>query len=874
MLFRSARQRSLDREVALKLLAAGVWAHPDFVARFRIEAQSAARMRHPDIVTIHEIGVHEEIAYYSMELVNGPSLAWRLESSDPLPIADVAALLRTVADAVHYAHQLGVLHLDLKPDNILIDELGSPKIADFGLARRLDQSVAENADEVRGTPSYMAPEQALGEQQGLGVATDIYALGAVLYECLTGQPPFVGCDAFDTLRKVKAESPVPPRSLRADVPRDLEAICLKCLAKQPTDRYASARDLADDLGRFAEHRPVRARPLPALVRWWRLARRELPLAMAITIAVLILLAGLLVSALEWRRAEHNASVARSNLWHERIEGVWRHYESGNGFEALPLLLANLEEQEANGAKVQAGVTRQRLGALFASSPRLIDAIPIGAPVESVALSRDGSRVAAGTADGHVALFDTRTGRQLWNVDTSPLHHWLNTPGHVLHMVFLLEFSADGRYLTGMPPWPGWADPVGHPAGMNSFLIDAEHGRAVTPPAVFADFRDATFSPDGAYAVLRDTSFHAQAWRVSDWMPLGPVVPFAHVNPVWLAAVGGTRLASSGDMKLVELRDPASLAVLHTYRLPEDRGFLAWHFSSDGRLLALGDTQGDVYLIDASSGVLLHTLKPNSEGSIGWLAFSDDDRWLVAGSTKGDVRLWQVDNLEEQGSGLHETEGVMRLAADPPSRVLLTSVGTDWGHRERLWQVPADEQLPPVALSPWITLHGGGGPYDAQVAVVARLLAVGGQDGRLMLWRLPTGVMRAARGPPNRVDSLRFDGRHLVSVEGATARVVDVDTEQPTSPPLVHPGPVTFASLTNDALTLVTVSGHRLYVWDLHAARQRYRPIELTATPLRLAISADDGRVAVSYLEAGADGPREVVRLWNLHSGMPIAPARA
>jgi hypothetical protein len=135
-------------------------------------------------------------------------------------------------------------------------------------------------------------------------------------------------------------------------------------------------------------------------------------------------------------------------------------------------------------------------------------------------------------------------------------------------------------------------------------------------------------------------------------------------------------------------------------------------------------------------------------------------------------------------------------------------------------------------------------------------------------------MRAARGPPNRVDSLRFDGRHLVSVEGATARVVDVDTEQPTSPPLVHPGPVTFASLTNDAPTLVTVSGHRLYVWDLHAARQRYRPIELTATPLRLAISADDGRVAVSYLEAGADGPREVVRLWNLHSGMPIAPARA
>ena len=304
-----ARQESLEREVAVKLIAAGPWASRDFVERFRREAQNAARMQHPHIVAIYEIGTIDELHFFSMRLVRGASLALAVSREGPFDARRAARLMRTVAEAVAYAHSVDVLHLDLKPANVLLDENGEPHVADFGLARRLDRALSIDSEEVSGTPSYMAPEQAAPGQHPLTAATDIWGLGGILYELVTGQPPFRGESMPSTLQLVVEGKVVPPRRLARGLPRDLEAIILKCLRKAPDERYASARDLAEDLGRFLERRVVSARPLNAAQKLARWMRREPRLAAASGLLALALLAGFAVSTVQWRRAEANAQRA-------------------------------------------------------------------------------------------------------------------------------------------------------------------------------------------------------------------------------------------------------------------------------------------------------------------------------------------------------------------------------------------------------------------------------------------------------------------------------------------------------------------------------------------------------------------------------------
>ncbi|MGH8030507.1 MAG: serine/threonine-protein kinase, partial [Arenimonas sp.] len=288
-----ARQHGLERDVAIKLLGAGPGASPAFVERFRREARSAARMQHPNIVEIFEFGHRDGLNYFTMRLIEGPNLADRLAADGRLPPRDAARLLRTLAEAVDYAHRLGVLHLDLKPANVLLDAAGVPMIADFGLARAVDAE--HEGGEISGTPSYMAPEQARGE--AATAATDLYGLGAILYECIAGRPPFAGGDAQAVLERVVAHPATPLRQVRADVPIDLEAICLKCLAKAPGERYANARTLADDLGRFLEHRAVTARRTAAWERLRLWARREPRMARMLAFDFAAGLAGGLVLAL-------------------------------------------------------------------------------------------------------------------------------------------------------------------------------------------------------------------------------------------------------------------------------------------------------------------------------------------------------------------------------------------------------------------------------------------------------------------------------------------------------------------------------------------------------------------------------------------------
>ena len=269
-----ARHRQLNRIVALKMIRDGKHAHPEHRERFRIEAEAVARLRHPNIVQIYDFGEADGCPFVTLEMLEGGSLADRLKGTTQ-PGRAAAELVATLARAMHAAHQAGIVHRDLKPSNVLFDRDGTPKITDFGLAKRLEVEEGHTrTGQVMGTPSYMAPEQAQGDVHRIGPPADIYALGAILYEMLTGRPPFKGPSTMETLHQVVYDDVVPPSRIEPRIARDLETICLKCLQKEPPKRYGTALELADDLRRYLDNRPIRARRTPLWERGAKWVRRH------------------------------------------------------------------------------------------------------------------------------------------------------------------------------------------------------------------------------------------------------------------------------------------------------------------------------------------------------------------------------------------------------------------------------------------------------------------------------------------------------------------------------------------------------------------------------------------------------------------------
>src|SRR5213083_932287 len=280
-----ARQRSLNRTVALKVIGLGQWATKAHLKRFRLEAESAANLDHPCIVPIYEVGEREGSCYFSMKFIDGGQLD-EVAKRTPISTRNAAELIAKLARTVHYAHEHGILHRDIKPGNILVDTKGEPHLTDFGLARLLEtKSTVTHTMDVLGTPSYMAPEQASGRNEQLTSATDVYGLGAVFYQLLTDHPPFAGETTFETIKLVLDTEPRQPRLWNRKIDRELSTICLKCLEKDPKRRYSSALALAEDLEHWLKHEPIRAKRSGFFTHARKWVRRKPAIAAVITLSL-------------------------------------------------------------------------------------------------------------------------------------------------------------------------------------------------------------------------------------------------------------------------------------------------------------------------------------------------------------------------------------------------------------------------------------------------------------------------------------------------------------------------------------------------------------------------------------------------------------
>jgi WD40 repeat protein/tetratricopeptide (TPR) repeat protein len=619
-----ARQSRPARLVALKLILAGAHADADRRARFLAEADAIARLQHPHIVQVYEVGESDGLPFLALEYVEGGSLSQRLGGA-PLAPRSAAALLLPLARAVHFAHQHGIVHRDLKPANVLLAADGTPKITDFGLAKQEGAGLTATGA-VLGTPGYMAPEQAAGKGKEVGPPADVWALGAILYECLTGRPPFVAATALDTLAQVLADDPVPPRRLIPAVPRDLETVCLKCLHKDPRQRYASAEDVADDLGRWLGGESVRARPVGLSGRAWRWCRRRPAVAglSALVAALLVLLLAGLLATLGWLR--------------------FRVRESE---EALQWLA---HRDEARAVRLS-GRPGQRLAALAAIRKAAALAVPPGH-------SRDELRTEAlaclclpdleelrtweGSPEGtsYVAIDDTLTtyarARPSGEVSVRRIADDAEIGHFKTDLQPLLRLSPGGRFILVDATWP--------PRGLMELWLrtDSEVKCVLTEPSGAYNF-----SPDGrllAYRrpdgnlVLYDLQARAEVER---WRLPGPL----HSSPAFAPGSGRIAVCTSVDGRpVVEVRQVHGGAVLASLPNPSPWAAIVWH--PDGRRLAVGCEDLRIHFWDSSTGKELGAWEGHQDGGVRPLAFDQCGNRLVSTDWSNLLRVWDTSSGEQ------------------------------------------------------------------------------------------------------------------------------------------------------------------------------------------------------------------------------------
>jgi serine/threonine protein kinase/WD40 repeat protein len=701
-----ARHRELNRIVALKILRPDCW-NRDPESRLRREAEALARLQHPSIVQIYEVGVADGQPYLALEYVSGGTLADRFRDGS-MKVVEVAALIRLVALAVHAAHEQGLVHRDLKPANILMvgsadrsapAALPTVKVTDFGLVKRLDQSDLSRTGELLGTPSYMAPEQAAGRKD-IGPAVDVYALGAILYEGLSGRPPFQGDSAISVLTQVAGAEPIPPSRLRRHIAADLEAVVLKCLEKAPARRYASAAALAEDLRRFLDSEPTLARPLTALGRVSKFIRRHpLPAGLAALLAV-SLLGGLAGIVWQWQQAvdarSHVESAwhaeaeqrrqAEQNLYHSRIAQAVLLWEKGRVTQARELHAACRPRANADDLRDWEWHYLDRLFHAELRTLRLPGAVNGLAVCPSLPDCPDELAVAIGK---------------------NPLLP-SDPAGATASAVFLQPLAANAAVRAGPVLL---RDAVAHVVSAGP-LLASESTRSSALVA---------WATSGRELVLGD---RRSGQRVQ-------TVPLSEVAKALCFTRAGNVLVGGGFNSLRELNPrTGEQRAEHSVAI----GFVdVLAAQPAGPLLAIGSTPSARLLIyEQPSYRLVQELTPHGSG-LQALVFSPDGRHLAAAYRSGSISVWDANTWRElrRFQGL---DGPVNALAFHPSGRLLASGGAD--HTVRLWDIVADRL---------VAVYRG---HEAAVLSLAfapgtAWLASGSQDRTIRLWdttRNPHGQM--------------------------------------------------------------------------------------------------------------------------------------
>jgi len=731
-----ARQTKLNRLVALKMILHAGHASTSELVRFLAEGEAVAQLQHPNIVQIYEIGQQTGLPYFSLEYVEGGTLAGRLQDG-PLPPREAARLTETLARAMAYAHGRGLIHRDLKPSNVLLAADGTPKITDFGLAKRLaspdpaspGRQPGENltaTGAVLGTPSYMAPEQASGKKD-LTPLCDVYALGALLYEMITGRPPFQAPTSLDTMLQVMTADPVPPSRLQPGLSRDLETICLKCLQKEPHKRYASAEALADDLARFREDRPIVARPVSRLERGWRWCRRN-PLVAGLAAA---LAAGALV-ALFFLNAERTETISNlhraldaegdlkvqlqktSEAEQEKTGQLWKSYrdqaearrfshQAGQRFDSLKALAeaARIARSLNLGDDVIEDLRRKAIGSLALADLRRDKELPGWTP-EMVAVAIDDvfERYALRDKQGTISVRRVADGEEIFRLPS------LSPRG-------VFAISPDGRYLAADTPeqevkvWdverkePALTLAAGDASGILAFSPDSRR---------LVNFAGRTF---GVYDLA--------AGRLERRFPAS----FAGYSSL-VFHPEGHQFAAFGGFNGIQF-----WSVESGRRLPQDMtqvgNVITGSWSPDGRLLAVTNEGGNstpIHLWDVPSRRPVGVLEGHKNSAVR-TAFSPSGNLLASNGWEVILRLWdprterQLLRLSIGGNPKFNRRG---------DRLLL------WPKEPELWEVADGREYRTFVGDP---IRGKKVPYGPSISPDGRFLAAGSPDGTV-IWDLATG----------------------------------------------------------------------------------------------------------------------------------------
>ncbi|MBI2929645.1 MAG: protein kinase [Verrucomicrobia bacterium] len=619
-----ARQKSLNRIVAVKMILAGQFAGKQIIQRFRGEVAAAAMLQHPNIVAVHEVGVHDGQHFFSMDYVEGQNLA-QLVGNRPLPRAKAARYVKLIAEAIHYAHGQGILHRDLKPSNVLIDAAtDQPRITDFGLAKRLDsESSLTVTGQVLGSPNFMPPEQAGAHRGKVGRYSDVYGLGGILYFLLTARAPFQGATLETTIHEVLNTEPLSPRALNPSVPRDLETICLKCLEKEPSRRYPTAQDLADELGRFLSDEPILARPASQFEKVWRWCRRKPALAGSLAVAAMLLLIvaiGSPIAALRIARERANAEQRLYDSLVSEARAKRQARQSGYRDEVFALLQrANALDVPKKDLSALRQEASQCLGDFVGLTPITFDDFPTNAAIKLTRLDPAG-RLAAIVLDDSTILLRLLPAGEI-------VARWKSEPG-----LRSLSFNPDGEQLISVHHPESSSRNLNQRPAADRVCVWTRDGTGRWPeaaevsvlPGAFASLSSATRQ----FIAVDNLSAQVVELRDSKTRSLVQSVEYS-------TGMNVDQIAVSGDQRFVAL---------------------AWGFGRDRQVMEVRDW---------ATGKIIG----NAEEKWGWhrsLAFSRDGKYVA----------W----LTPRGGRIYATEGwrlehEIREYFEPPSQIAFAADGT-------------------------------------------------------------------------------------------------------------------------------------------------------------------------------------------------------